>query len=68
MTTQKPHTLHTLHTALQNDLSLCHTEHERIMVTTIGGKEIRELAQQLATRRRLTPQERLIANNYGYQP
>lgn len=63
-----PHTLASLHAALQDDLAACTGQHERLMVTTIGGKEIRERAQQLAVKRSLTPQERWIAMQYGYHP
>lgn len=62
-----PWTIKQLEETLQNDLLQCHTEHERIMVKAIGGKEIREKAQEWAKVRKLTPVELAIAQKYGYR-
>lgn len=59
-------TIKQLEEAMQRDLAMCHTEHERIMVKAIGGKEIREKAQAWARVRKLTPAELAIAQKYGY--
>ena len=56
-----------LENALQNDLTMCGTEHERMMVKAIGGKEIREKAIEWAKVRKLTPAELAIAQKYGYK-
>lgn len=61
-----PWTIKQLEDALQHDLIMCQTEHERIMVKAIGGKEIREKAQAWARVRKLTPAEVAIAQKYGY--
>ncbi len=60
-------TIKLLKEQLINDLSKCQTNHERIMVKTIGGKEIREHATALAKTRKLTPPEVAIASEYGYK-
>jgi hypothetical protein len=60
-------TIKQLQEQLINDLSQCRTNHERIMVKTIGGKEIREHATALAKTRKLTPAEVSIASKYGYK-
>ena len=64
----KQHTISTLHAALVSDLTNCHTKHEQIMVKTIGGREIRELAEKTAKTRPLTQAEPRTAMQYGYQP
>lgn len=61
------HTIQTLQDALNRDLTMCHTTHEKIMVKTIGGREIRELAEKTARTRQLTPSELLTAMQYGYK-
>lgn len=63
----KPWTIKQLEDALQNDLTMCHTELERTMVKTIAGKEIREKAIEWSKQRKLTPVEVAIAQKYGYK-
>ena len=63
----KAWTVHQLKEKLNNDLSMCNTNFERSMVVAVGGKEIREFAEQLATIRKLTPGEVAIASEYGYK-
>lgn len=53
--------------ALTADLAQCHTNLERSMVKAIGGKEIRERAEEIAATRKLTPGEYAIAARYGYR-
>lgn len=60
-------TIKQLYEAMQNDLAMCQTNHERIMVKAIGGKEIRERAIEWAKQRKLTPMEVAIAQQFGYQ-
>lgn len=60
-------TIKQLKEALDRDLSLCQTNHERIMVKAISGKEIREKAIQWAKERKLTPIEVAIAQEFGYK-
>lgn len=67
MDTLTPWTVKQLEEALQRDLGMCQTQHERIMVKAIGGKEIREKAQEWAKVRKLTPAEVAIAQKYGYR-
>jgi hypothetical protein len=52
-----------LQEAKLKDLQSCHTQFERTMVETICNKEIRELAIQLQTTRKLTPMEQAILEN-----
>lgn len=61
------HTVHSLHAALQVDLTRCQTESERATCRAIGGSEIRAAAEMIANRRALTSGERLIAELYGYR-
>ena len=63
----KPWTVGQLKEKLNNDLLACNNDFERSMVVAIGGKEIREFAEQLATIRKLTPGEVAIASEYGYK-
>ena len=56
-----------LYAALQNDLQQCNNAFERSMVKSIGGKEIREKAEQLSKERKLTPVEVAIAKGFGYK-
>lgn len=49
------------------DLALCTTAHEKIMCNAIGGKEIREKAEEWAATRKLTPIEFAIAQDHGYR-
>ena len=60
-------TIKQLKEALDRDLTMCQTSHERIMVKAICGKEIREKAIQWAKERKLTPMEVAIAQEYGYR-
>lgn len=60
-------TIHQLKDAMINDLAQCHTNHERIMLKAIAGKEIREKAYEWAKKRKLTPGEIAIAQEYGYR-
>ncbi len=56
-----------LREAMEGDLALCRTSHERINVKAICGAEIRELANQLSAIRRLTPAEVAIAQEFGWR-
>lgn len=60
-------TIKQLKEALDRDLSMCQTSHERIMVKAICGKEIRERAYEWAKLRKLTPMEVVITQDYGYK-
>lgn len=53
--------------AMARDIAQCGTPHERVMVRAIGGKEIRERAEQIAAVRKLTPGEIAIASQYGFR-
>ena len=63
----KAWTVKQLKEKLSNDLLACNTNFERSMVVAIGGKHIREFAEQLAAIRKLTPGEIAIASEYGYK-
>lgn len=52
---------------LQEDLTRCHTDFERMMCKTIGGKHIRETAELWSKERKLTPAEVAIAQKYGFK-
>ena len=56
-----------LYLAMQDDLKQCNNAFERSMVNAIGGKEIRENAQQWSKERKLTPCEIAIAREFGYK-
>lgn len=56
-----------LHDALVLDLGKCNNKFEQTMVKAIGGKEIREKAQEWAKKRKLTPAETAIASMYGWR-
>jgi hypothetical protein len=56
-----------LRAKMDDDLAMCHSQFERTMVKAISGKEIRELAEKIATTRRLTPGEAAIAQEFGWQ-
>ena len=60
-------TIKQLKEKLIEDLTLCQTNHERIMVKAISGKEIREKAIEWSKIRKLTPAEIAIAQEYGYK-
>ena len=64
---QTPWTVTQLQKLLNSDLQSCHTAHERMMVKSLGGKEIRETAIAFAQTRKLTPGEIAIASQYGYR-
>lgn len=66
-TNQPSWTIKQLKEALERDLSMCQTSHERIMVKAISGKHIRESAIEWAKTRKLTPMEVAVAQEYGYQ-
>ena len=53
--------------AMVEDLQQCNNAFERSMVKAIGGREIREKAEQWARERKLTPIEIAIAREYGYK-
>lgn len=53
--------------AMVEDLQQCNNDFERSMVKAIGGREIREKAEQWARERKLTPAEVVIAREYGYR-
>ena len=56
-----------LQAAMAEDLQQCNNAFERSMVKAIGGREIREKAEQWAGERKLTPVEVTIARKYGYR-
>ena len=56
-----------LYEALQNDLQECNNVFERSMVNAIGGKEIRDKAEEFSKNRKLTPVEVAIAQRFGYK-
>lgn len=56
-----------LYEALQADLAMCGNNLERSIATAIGGKELREKAQEFARQRKLTPSEVAIAEQFGYR-
>lgn len=56
-----------LYVAMQNDLQQCNNAFERSMVKSVGGKEIREKAEQWSKERKLTPIEVAIAKEFGYK-
>lgn len=60
-------TIKQLYEAMNNDLTKCQTNHERIMVKAICGKEIREKAIEWSKTRKLTPIEVSIAQGFGYK-
>ena len=60
-------TIKQLKEKLIEDLKLCQTNHERIMVKAISGKEIRKKAIEWSKIRKLTPAEIAIAQEYGYK-
>lgn len=60
-------TIKQLHDALILDLESCNNQFEQTMVKAIGGKEIREKAQEWSKNRKLTPAEKAIASMYGYK-
>ena len=62
-----PWTIKQLKEAMIADLDACHTDFERSMVKAIGGKEIREKAEEWAKLRKLTPAEVAIAQEFGYR-
>lgn len=66
-TNQPCWTIKQLKEALERDLSMCQTNHERIMVKAISGKHIRESAIEWAKARKLTPAEVAIAQEFGYR-
>lgn len=53
--------------ALDQDLTQCTSAMERSNCQAIGGREIREKAQEWAQVRKLTPLEIAIAQSYGYR-
>lgn len=56
-----------LQDAMIEDLQQCNNAFERSMVKAIGGREIREKAEQWAKERKLTATEVAIAREYGYK-
>ena len=54
-----------LQVAIVDDLQQCNNAFERSMVKAIGGREIREKAEQWAKERKLTQIEVAIAREYG---
>lgn len=56
-----------LYVAMQNNLQQCNNAFERSMVKSVGGKEIREKAEQWSKERKLTPIEVAIAKEFGYK-
>jgi len=55
-----------LKAALDADLDACRTPHERMTCRAIGGKEIREFAENMSKHRALTPAEIAIASMFGF--
>ena len=64
----KPWTIKQLFESHQRDLSQCHNDFERSNVAAINGREIREMAIEWASQRKLTPIEVAIAEKFGYRP
>ena len=64
--TLTPWTIKQLHDAHLNDLAQCSSDFERGIATAINGKQIREMAKQWASERKLTPSEIAIASKFGY--
>ena len=60
-------TIKQLQDAMIENLQQCNNAFERSMVKAIGGKEIREKAEQWSKERKLTPMEVAIAREYGYK-
>ena len=56
-----------LQAAMAEDLLQCNNDFERSMAKAIGGREIREKAEQWSKERKLTPIEVTIARAYGYK-
>ena len=56
-----------LQAAMAEDLLQCNNDFERSKVKAIGGREIREKAEQWSKERKLTPIEVTIARAYGYK-
>ena len=56
-----------LQDAMADDLQQCNNAFERSMVKAIGGREIREKAEEWVKERKLTPAEVAIAMEYGYK-
>ena len=56
-----------LYEAMQSDIQQCNNAFERSMVKAIGGREIREKAEQWSKERKLTPIEVAIAKEFGYK-
>jgi len=52
---------------LQESLQMCHTKLERDCCAAIGGRGIRERAQEIRKIRTLTSYELRIASRYGYR-
>ena len=67
MQTFTPWTIKHLYEALERDLAQCTTQLERDCCKALGGKEIREKAQQWAKERKLTPMEVAIAQRFGFK-
>jgi len=60
-------TIKQLKEALDRDLNQCISPMERANCRAIGGKEIREKAQEWSKTRKLTPLEVAIAKQFGYK-
>lgn len=67
MHTQKEWTLTGLRRAQLKDLAECHTETERGCCEAINSMEIRERADELSAKRKLTPGEVAIAQAAGWK-
>ncbi len=54
--------------ALQANMQKCHTDFERSMCKAIGGKEIRERAEEMrSSGKKLSPTAIAIAQKYGFK-
>lgn len=63
----KPWNIKHLQRGLEDDLKACNNNFEKSMVIAIGGRGIREFAEELSKTRKLTPAEIAIAAQYGYK-
>ena len=60
-------TIRQLKEALDRDLAQCNNAFEKSMCLAIGGKEIREKAEQWSKERKLNPCEIAIAQQFGFR-
>lgn len=60
-------TIKQLKEKLMEDLTACHTQLERDCCKAFAGMEIREKAEEWGRKRKLTPAELAIAQEFGYK-